>query len=111
MVVVERDGSQHWGPMQGCRRWSREGGVWGGWVRGYRVLQGAERGERAGHGWQRSIPSVCGHAVSQLRGAQSPAGCRAGFTGITLQRVFIFGCANHQFIIIMLEFVSGAKVK
>jgi len=31
-----------------------------GW-RGYWVLQGAERGTQAGHGWQRNIPSVCGH--------------------------------------------------
>ena len=53
MGETGRDGSQHWGPMQGCRRWR---GRRRGW-RGYRVLQGAQ----AGHGWQRSIPSVCGH--------------------------------------------------
>lgn len=61
-----RDVSQQWGPMQGCRRWRAGRRGW----RGYRVLQGAQ----AGHGWQRSIPPVCGHAMSQPCDAQSRGG-------------------------------------
>lgn len=34
------------------------------------MLEGAQ----AGHGWQRNIPSVCGHAVSQLCDTQSQGG-------------------------------------
>lgn len=72
-------------------------GAGGAGLRGYRVLQGAETGVQAGHGWQRSILSVCGHATSQLHGAQSRA-CQAGFTGIILQRISCSFWTNKSFI-------------
>lgn len=83
-----KDGSQHWGPMQGFRRW-RAGRRGGG-------VTGCYRGHRLGMAGKGAFPpSVDMQCLSSI--IHQAGGSRPGFTGTVIFRIFVFYLFNISF--------------